>query len=529
MLARARFQASENLGMNFKKPKKPVLIEAALFLLEHQSREDVILEPWREALRRLQAGDVESAAEVAARAYHNGASLEDRRGVIDLISQVAIENKTHGHWFESLLLLAAEGGLSSCAYNVGLLILERAKTANDHALAHRYFTQAATNATDAATKASALVNSCEPIRDGLITGRPDWQRAVEIYEQAAELNIAVGMFNAGNVSCWLKDKGQFAYAARAVKWFTHLINRVDTGGTFVDLGGDAEVHQVYQMAKSRLAELHALNQVEVVDVDLILAAAKAEPDSERAAWLLSRAYEFRLRRTAVQAKPAAWENWLSVLSLLGWELDAEPVPMDLGPGSGDSRVLTFKRDQGAPLALAVVDLDEIENNGGVYRLVKLANNVKAVHPGPCLTIGAKGLFVQIDKADGHSSYTVFVSTNSEGVISLIPIWPGATTDDVAKLVDVQGPKYAANNTDEGNTIAILVNALGTGTPVDGKSFPEAIYVNVGGFFNSPVLTVEQARSLGCELPAKDLADALAGVKAYFRENAQRQRRYLGHQ
>ncbi|WP_214286688.1 hypothetical protein, partial [Acinetobacter pittii] len=90
--------------------------------------------------------------------------------------QVAIENKTHGHWFESLLLLAAEGGLSSCAYNVGLLILERAKTANDHALAHRYFTQAATNATDAATKASALVNSCEPIRDGLITGRPDWQR-----------------------------------------------------------------------------------------------------------------------------------------------------------------------------------------------------------------------------------------------------------------------------------------------------------------------------------------------------------------
>lgn len=515
--------------MTFKNPETPKLIEMALFVIEHQLRKDATLEPWRDALLRLQSGEVESAAEVAAKAYHNGASLDDRRGVIDLISQVAIENSTHGHWYESLLLLAAEGGLSHCAYNVGNLISDRATTPADHALAQRYYNQAAINATDPATKASALVNSCVPIRDGLVTGKPDWERAVEIYEQAAELNLAVGMFNAGNVSCWLKDKGQFAYAARAVKWFTRLIDRVDAGGKFVDIGGEAEVRAVYQNAKNRLAELHAKDQVEVVDVDLILSAAKDETDPDRAAWLRCRGHEHRLRKTAVQAKPAAWENWLSVLSLMGWELASNPTPLNLGPGTGDSRLLMFERDKGAPLTLAVVDMDEIESNGGIYRLVELVNDVKDTHSGPCLAIGAKGLFVQIGKSEDYSSYTVCVSSNDEGAISLIPIWPGATTDEVAKLVDGQSPKYAAHHTDEGNTIAILVNALGSGACVDGKSFPEAIYVNVGGFFNSPVFTVEQAMSLGCQFPPDEIALALAEVKEHFRAIEQRKRKYLGDQ
>ncbi|MGO0663587.1 hypothetical protein ACTO5A_23500 [Pseudomonas aeruginosa] len=515
--------------MTFKNPATPPLIEMALLVIEHQLLKDATLLPWRDALLSLQSGDVESAAELAAKAYSNGASLEDRRGVIDLISQVAIENRTHGHWYESLLLLAAEGGLSHCAYNVGNLISERATTPTDHALAQRYYKQAAINATDPATKASALVNSCVPIRDGLVTGKPDWERAVEIYEQAAELNLAVGMFNAGNVSCWLKEKGQFAYAARAEKWFTRLIDRVDAGGEFVDIGGAAEVHAAYQKAKKQLAELHAKDQVAVVDVDLILSAAQDETDQDRAAWLKTRGHEHRLRKTAVQAKPAAWENWLSVLSLMGWELAANPEYLNLGPGTGDSRLLMFERNQGAPLVLAVVDLDEIESNGGVYRLVELVNDMKETHAGPCLAIGAKGLFVQITKSEGYSSYTVCVSSNDEGVISLIPIWPGATTDEVARIIGGQSPVYGPNNTDEGNTIAILVNALGSGASVDGKSFPEAIYVNVGGYFNSPVFTVEEAISLGCQFPPDEIAFALAGVKKHFRDLEQRKLKYLGLQ
>lgn len=514
--------------MPFNKPETNLLIDTALTVLDYQSRMDTTLEPWHDALLSLKSGNVESAAEIAAKAYNNGASLEDRRRVIDLISQVGIETSTHGHWFESLLLLAAEGGLSHCAYNVGNLINDRAETQADHALAHRYYTQAARNATDPAIKASALVNSCVAIRDGLFTGKPDWERAVEIYEQAAELNLAVGMFNAGNVSCWLKQKGQYAYAARAVTWFKRLIDRVDAGGSFVDIGGDEEVRSCYQSAKSRLAELHAMDQVELVDVDLILSAAKDEPDHDRAAWLISRGHEHRLRKTAVQAKPSAWENWLSILSLMGWVLDAEPKSLTLGPGTGDSRLLMFKREKGSPLAFAVVDLDEIESNGGLYRLVELVNDVKAAHSGPCIAIGAKGLFVHINNSDSsYSSYTVCVSSDSEGVISLIPVWPGATADEVAKLCEGQKPKFTAHNTDEGNTIPILANTLGSGKSLDGKSFPEAIYVNVGGYFNSPVLSVEQAISLGCQLPPADIAGALADVKEHFRTLADRKRQYLG--
>ncbi|PMV89756.1 MULTISPECIES: hypothetical protein [unclassified Pseudomonas] len=171
-----------------------LMIEAGLLQLEHRARSDASVAPWRDALLHLKSGDVESASEIAARAYGSGASLEVRREVIDTISMVAVEKGEHGHWYESLLLLAAEGGLSHCAYDVGNLISQRASTLAEHVLAHRYYTQAAKNSTDPATKASALVNSCDPIRDGLLTGEPDWEKAVEIYEQAAELNLAVGKY-----------------------------------------------------------------------------------------------------------------------------------------------------------------------------------------------------------------------------------------------------------------------------------------------------------------------------------------------
>ena len=496
-----------------------LMIEAGLLRLGHRARTDASVGPWRDALLSLKGGDVESASEIAARAYRNGADLEVRREVIDIISQVAVEEGQRGHWFESLLQLAAEGGLSHCAYNVGNLISQRASTPDEHALAHRYYTQAARNATDPATKASALVNSCYPIRDGLLTGTPDWEKAVEIYEQAAELNLAVGMFNAGNVCCWLKDKGQYEYAARAVKWFTRLIQAVDEDRPFVDIGGDSEVMPTYRSAKSRLAELHAMNQVPVVDVDFILSAAQDDPDPLRGAWLRNRGYDHRLRNTPVQAKPAAWENWLAVLSILGWKLDNTPVELNLGPGTGDSRLLSFKRTSGAPLALAVVDLDELGSNGGVDRLAELANDIQATHTGPCLAIGAKGLFVHVNTTDSYNSYTVLVSTDADGDTSFIPIWPGATPDAVAQLVEGEAPLHSEENADHGNTIPILINALSAGESLSGDSFPVAIYVNVGGFINSPVFSVEQGMTLSKHLTnplkAEALADALADVKAHF--------------
>ncbi len=514
--------------MTFKNPMTRLMIEGALLALAHRSRSTPALGVWRDALLRLQDSGVEAAAEVAAKAFNNGASLEDREIVIDVISRVAIENQTHDHWYETLLLQAAEGGLSRCAYNVGNLITQRASTPADHALANRYFTQAAKHSTDPATKASALVNSCVPIRDGLVTGKPDWKRAVEIYEEAANLNLAVGMFNAANVSCWLKDQGEFAYAARAVQWLNKLIARVDAGESFVDIGGDLEVREIYLRAKSRLAELHALDQVEVVDVDFILESADVEPHPARAAWLRNRGYEHRLRKSAVTAKPAAWANWLSVLTLLGWELACDPAPLKLGPNTGDSRLLKFKRDQGAPLALAVVDLAEIESNDGVYRLHELARDLQKEHDGPCLAIGAKGLFVSLSTPEGDRSYTVCMTCSDDHSLDLAPIWPGATADDVAAQMARKENKYNEHNTDNGNTIAILVNALETGRTVEGDSFPAAIYVNVGSVFNTPVFTVEQAIALGSQSSRAELAKSIKGVHGHFEAQEQRKRQYCAN-
>jgi TPR repeat protein len=515
--------------MTFVNPKTSLLVEASLLMLEIASRSNSALDPWCKALVALKGGDVEAASEIASKAFNNGASLAERESVIDMINMVAFENDRHGHWFETLLIQAAESGLGTSAYNVGNLITGRASSPADHALASRYYTLAAKIATDPKTKASALVNSCVPIRDGFITGKPDWIRAVEIYEEAAELNLAVGMFNAANVSCWLKDKGNFAYAARAVKWLTKLISGVEAGATFVDIGGDAEVREVYSMAKVRLAELHAMDQVERVDVDLILEVAAAERCKHRAAWLKGHAIEHRLRKTELEAKPAAWENWLSVLTVLGWELESEPNPLNLGPGSGDSRLLKFKREKGAPLALAVVDREEIESNDGVYRLTVLASSMRDELDGPCLAIGSKGLFISMTTPEGDKSYTVLMSATDDGMLDLVPIWPGATTDDVADLMEEDGLKYFDHNADQGNTIAILANALGTGRKIDGEHFPAAIYVNVGSFFNTPVFTVEQGVKLGSKSAPAEIEKALKDVNEYFCSLAQQKRKYLGSQ
>lgn len=508
-----------------------LMIEAWLLQLELLARIDGKATPWRDALLSLQAGEVEQASEIAARAYNNGASLEIRRIVIDLISKVAVENGEQGHWWESMLQLAAEGGLSHCAYNVGNLISQRASTVDDHLLAHRYYTQAAKHSTDPATKASALVNSCYPIRDGLFSGTPDWEKALEIYEEAADLNLAVGMFNAGNVACWLKQKGQLEYAARAAKWFNKLINAVESGASFVDIGGDEEILPAYRSARSLLAELHAMNQVEVVDVAFILSAAKDDPDPQRGAWLLNQGYDHLLRTTAITAKPTAWQNWLSVLTVLGWEQARDPLKIDLGPDTGDSRVLTFKRRSGPPLSLIVVDLDEVVSNGGVSRLADLCSDVQAAEAGPCLAIGAKGLFAHVNKEDDYNSYSVLIGVDEEGDIALIPIWPGASTDDVALLIESNAPRHTDANVDDGNTIPIMVNALGAGVSLSGDSFPVAIYVNVGGFLNSPVFSVAQGLCLSQHLreplSANAIEEALREVNAHFAEREVKRKRCIG--
>ena len=214
---------------------------------------------------------------------------------------------------------------------------------------------------------------------------------------------------------------------------------------------------------------------------------------------------------------------------MGWELNSTPVELNLGPDTGDSRLLSFKRT--SPLALAVVDLDELESNGGVYRLAELANDIQETRAGPCLAIGAKGLFVQVNAADSYNSYSVLVSTDADK-ISLVPIWPGATPDAVAKLVEDDAPLYTEENADRGNTIPILINALGSGESPSGDSFPIAIYVNVGGVINSPVFSVEQGLSLSHHLiqplKAEAIAEELAGVKAHFADLEARRQRFLGN-
>lgn len=500
-----------------KKPNKLNLdmLAAARRILKDRALDEPQLVPWCDAMDRLLARDVEGASEIATLAFNNGTSIDDRELIINCITDVAFEDDNYGHWFESMLLMAAESGLGHCAYNVGNLIAERATSPADYALADRYFQKAALFSTNPAVQAAALVNSCAAVRDGLITGTPDLPRAIQIYEQAAEFNLAVAMFNAANICCQMKNHGHLEYAGRAVRWLTTLINKVDAGETFVDLGGMDLVREVYAKANVLLTDLHALGHVEHVDVERILTAARTDGNPEKARWLRGAAYVHKLRTTAIEAKPAAWQNWLSVLTLMGWELAGEPTVLDLGPGTGESRMLAFKRQHGQPLAIAIVDKPMLVNNGGAIQLTALVKALKTEYKGPCIAIGSKAMFVQANNAKGGTTaYTVMIGDN-EGT-DILPIWPGATPDEVVEAMAIpMRNRLNIHNSDDDNTIAALVNALSVGAVVDGFDFPQSIYVNVGSMFSSPVLSFAEACELGCEKPQEEIEQAIAETKEYW--------------
>lgn len=490
-------------------------ISAEAARLAHAAATEPNLLPWHAALVKLQERDVEGAAEIAAKAFSNGASIQERETVINCICHIAYHGSNEGHWLETLVLLGAEAGLSACAYSAANMIQERAKSPADHSLAGRYFEQASLHSQNPSIRASSICNGCTAVRDGLITGTPDWPKAVEIYEQAADLGLAAAMFNAANVSAWLIQKGHMEYAEQAAHWLNTLIAKVDAGEDFVDMGGAAEVQHIYGMAKNSLAQLHAENLVAKVDVNLILEMADAQHNPDQAKRMRARAFEYRLQMTALESKPAAWQNWLSVLSVMGWQLAEEPIDLTTGRSRTVlGKVLKFKCEHGSPLVLAVADAVETESNGGVSRLATICQHMQKQFGGACMAVGAKALFVEAQVGDkGFNHYTVCISASEH--IDLVPIWLGATTDDVVWAMANKSAGFNSFTTDNGNMIAVLVNALGTQQPVDGIHFPEAIYVNVGDMFHTPVFDYEQARALGSKATPAAIQAALDDVKEYW--------------
>ncbi len=208
------------------------------------------------------------------------------------------------------------------AYNAANALLHDSGSPGDIELAEKYFLQAIGDTEDPSKKAAALVNYAEIVRDGMITGKPDYPGAIALYEQAAELGLVTGMFNAGNVSMWMFQQGDSSHAGKGIYWLTRLQEHFACGKPFLEMDQSNLGKGFLESAIDMLVKFHVLSDCPEADVDVGLALLLAQPKKPESTnvrqWLIEKALIKRLEKSENPVRNTPGHNWRHLLSQLGW-------------------------------------------------------------------------------------------------------------------------------------------------------------------------------------------------------------------
>ena len=230
-----------------------------------------------------------------------------------------------------MLCSAADAGYYQSAYNAASGLQDAAKTPDDYKRVERYFKIAINTIEDKSLLAASLVNYCELVRDGLITGNKDYPAAIAIYEQAAELGLVTGMFNAANVAMWAVSLGKQEMIEKAAYWFNRGIETVDAKKPLMAMDDPETIKKSYAEAVQQLAEFHISEKIRGADVEFGLKlAGKIAPQSEDEVVLKNWLHEVGLskRISALSHPPVQRPShyWHYLLDNLGWKLG--PIMQD---------------------------------------------------------------------------------------------------------------------------------------------------------------------------------------------------------
>jgi TPR repeat protein len=269
--------------------------------------------------------DVDRAARCALSAL---ATPMERKLVDSLVSTVNNLAHATGHYspvVTQLLCEAADRGYHQHAYNAANQLASLARMPRDFQVAERYYKIAMGFSENPALQAAAHVNYCPIIRDGLISGKPDWPAAVEIYETAARMGLVKGMFNAGNVSDWLAMSGERAYGARADYWFKYALDYRASGRPMLDMETDAELDEVFLTSMLALSGLHIDDRFDGADLEEGIRWAKAsiKDGDVSARHNLGIGYTRRLERMTTKPHHLPGANWGAVLAQMDWSFVGE--------------------------------------------------------------------------------------------------------------------------------------------------------------------------------------------------------------
>ena len=235
----------------------------------------------------------------------------------------ALRRKTKPKAAIDLLRAAADLHYEDAAYNAANALLHDSGSPGDIVLAEQYYLQAIDDTEDPSKKSAALVNYCEIVRDGRITGTPDYPGAIALYEQAAELGLVTAMFNVGNVAMWMRNQGDESYAGKGIYWLTRLQEHFAQGKPFLEMDKPNVSQAFLDSALDMLVKFHVLTDCPEADVDVGYALLLAQPITHECAkgrqWVLEQALIKRLRKSGMPLSNMPGRNWAHVLRQLGWE------------------------------------------------------------------------------------------------------------------------------------------------------------------------------------------------------------------
>lgn len=455
-----------------------------------------------EFMAAYEARDVDRAAKCALAALSSSMERKLVDSLVSSVNNLAHAADNYSTLVTAVLCKAADRGFHQHAYNAANQIVSSANTVREFKEAERYFKMAMAFSENPALQAAAHVNYCPIVRDGMITGKPDWPAAVEIYEVAARTGLVKAMFNAGNVSEWLTDKGDRAYGARAAYWFKYALDHRAAGKPTLDMETPDELEEVYGHCMLGLSACHIDAKFDGADLDEGIRWAKIMANKGDAHGQHNLCIGYMNRLTAMTAEPQSspGANWRSVLSQLDWTFKGSIERLTLRlPAVGGKQIAT--------------DVDKL--------LVEVADGSTIpffVTYDPCLPCFGYASLLDDVSEELSNRYPVFLMATRkawfldrdgspftpiyvyhQGQVSVQSLWVGGSPalllQQAEEGVDFFDKRFSNSNC----MIPIAVNVLDEGFVVAERASPTLPWVGVGGPWRMPFSDEAQLHELGIAL------------------------------
>lgn len=456
---------------------------------------DPAMAPWHEASKLINSMQIREAALVAAKACGPDIMKNPlQKMILDEINNLAVVNEINGPEVESMWELASHYGYYDMAYNAANEVMFRASSPDDYRLAERYFDTAIAGNGPAELRACAITNSAEIVREGFITGKKDWLGAIALYEKAANMGLLKAMFNAGNVLLWLVESGETSYALRAEAWFKKAIKIIEKGTASLDKGGVKERDSLLMTNRMRLAQMHLHNYLPNSSMKQFEALVAPYKDHPQAQYLVMQGASNKLFKASLTPKGSPVKNWKCFLKFLGWVVEHEEK-FDHGIHEGmrvNGTTLALNAGEHGVMLLNV--FNEFGPSGSnlerMHHSVALSDSNQLGRP--VFFVDTKGLF--LSHADQFFSV---LRVADKGKIGIVPIWPGASCEDVkGTLHSPMEARLTSNRTDSGNLLPRIINALDEGISLNGEGLPNAIWVGTGSFYCLPIHRAMEPERIG---------------------------------